>query len=108
MLVGDNLRFLLDTGVTGVFLFRSEGLALEVNARVIQRVSTNAGDRISKSGWLEHLDVGDVSLPRVPVTLMPETGLESKADGLLPGTLFDAIYFDHENDFVVLNPEDAD
>jgi len=38
------------------------------------------------------------------VTLMPETGLESKADGLLPGTLFDAIYFDHEDDFVVLNP----
>ena len=67
-------------------------------------MSTNAGHRIGKSGWLERLDIGDVSLDRVPVTLVPETGLESKADGLLPGTLFDAIYFDHENDFVVLNP----
>ncbi len=108
LLSAGNLRFLLDTGATGVFLFRSEGLDLEVNARVIKRVSTNAGHRIAKSGWLERVDIGDVSLARVPVTLVPETGLESKADGLLPGTLFDAIYFDHENDFVVFNPEDGD
>ena len=108
LLVADNLRLLLDTGATGVFLFRSEGLDLEVNARAIKRVSTNAGHRIAKSGWLERVDIGDVSLHRVPVTLVPETGLESKADGLLPGTLFDAIYFDHENDFVVFNSEDDD
>jgi len=108
LLTADHLRFLLDTGATGVFVFRPEGLDIEVNARAITRVSTNAGRRISKSGWLERLDIGDVSLDRVPVTLMPESGLETKADGLLPGTLFDAIYFDHENDFVVLNPEGGD
>lgn len=106
VLAADNLRLLLDTGATGVFLFRSEGLDVEVNARAIKQVRTNAGRRISKSGWLERLDIGDLTLGRVPVTLMPKTQLESKADGLLPGTLFDAIYFDHENNFVILNPED--
>lgn len=104
VLTVDSRRFLLDTGATEVFLFRAEGLDLQVNARAVKRVSTNAGHRISKSGWLERLDIGEVSLHRVPVTLMPGTGLESKADGLLPGTLFHAIYFDHEADFVILNP----
>ena len=42
------------------------------------------------------------------MTLVPQTGLEEKADGLVPGTLFDSIYIDHENEFVVLNPKDGD
>lgn len=103
-----DLRLSLDTGATRVFLFDARGLDIETNARAITRVSTNAGQRITKSGWLARLDIGDVSLSRVPVTLMPRTGLESRVDGLIPGTLFDAIYFDHENDFVVLNPGDSD
>jgi predicted aspartyl protease len=106
VLAAGESRLLLDTGATGVFLFRAEGLDVAVNARAVARVTTNAGRRISKSGWLERLDIGGVSLAHVPVTLMPETGLERHADGLLPGTLFDAIYFDHENGFVVLNPEE--
>lgn len=75
-----------------------------MNARAINRVSTNAGSRLSRSGRLERLEIGDVALDRVLVTLLSESGLETKADGLLPGTLFDAIYFDHDNDFVIFNP----
>ena len=40
----------------------------------------------------------------MPVTFVAQTGLEARADGLLPGTLFEAIYFDHGNNVVVLNP----
>ena len=57
---------------------------------------------------LRRLVIADESFDRVPVTVVPQTGLEEKADGLIPGTLFDSIYFDHESGFVVLNPNDGD
>jgi predicted aspartyl protease len=103
-----HLRLLLDTGATGVFLFHADGLDIEMNARAIRRVSTNNGRRVAKSGLLRRLVIGDESFDRVPVTIVPQTGLEERADGLIPGTLFDSIYFDHENRFVVLNPNDGD
>lgn len=103
VLTMENRRFLLDTGASGVFVFRAEGLDVEINARTVTRVTTNAGRRVSRSGWLNSLAIGDVSLNHVPVTLVPATGLEPKTDGLLPGTLFQSIYFDHEDDFVVFN-----
>ena len=99
-----DLRLLLDTGATSVFLFRAEGLDIEMNARAIARVSTNNGRRVSRSGWLRRLAIGDASFARVPVTLVPQTGLANKADGLIPGTLFDSIYIDHGNGFAVFNP----
>lgn len=104
VLATDSLRLMLDTGATGVFLFNADGLDIELKARAVRTVSTNNGRRITRSGVLRHLDIGGETFDRVPVTLVPQTGLEEKADGLIPGTLFDAIYFDHENGFVVFNP----
>ena len=103
LIVGD-VRLLLDTGATGVVLFDFDGLDIEVNPRTVRRVSTNDGHRIARSGWIRRLDIGDESFRRVPVTLVPQTGLDDRADGLLPGTLFESIYFDHAREFVVLNP----
>ena len=111
VLATDGLRLLLDTGATSVFLFNAEGLDIEMNPRAIRRVTTNNGNngpRVARSGWLRRLVIGDESFERIPVTLVPQTGLEEKADGLVPGTLFDSIYIDHENEFVVLNPKDGD
>lgn len=108
VLATDRLRLLLDTGATGVFLFHTDGLDIEMKARAIRRVSTNSGRRVARSGLLRRLVIGDESFDRVPVTIVPQTGLEEEADGLIPGTLFDSIYFDHENAFVVLNPNDGD
>jgi len=104
VLAMDRLRLQLDTGATGVFLFRAEGLDIETNARAIARVSTSNGVGVGKPGWLRRLVIGDASFHRVPVTLMPQTGLAERVDGLIPGTLFDSIYFDYEGGFVVLNP----
>lgn len=105
VLTTDAGRFLLDTGASGVFLFQTQGMDVEIDARAVTGVTTNAGRRVSRSGWLNSLDIGDVSLKHVPVTLVPETGLEPRADGLLPGALFQSIYFDHEENFVVFNAE---
>lgn len=104
VLATDRLRLQLDTGATGVFLFRWEGLDIETNVRAIGRVSTSNGRRVAKSGWLRRLAIGDESFDRVLVTLVPQTGLAERVDGLIPGALFDSIYFDHEGGFVVLNP----
>ncbi len=101
----DRLRLLLDTGATGVFLFDADGLDVEIQARAASRVSTSTGLRVTRSGILRRLDIGDESFERVPVTLVPQSGLEERADGLVPGTLFDSIHFDHENGFIVLNPK---
>jgi predicted aspartyl protease len=105
VLATGHVRWLLDTGATGVFLFRTDGADVAVSSRAVTRVSTNTGHRLTRTGWLERLEIGDVTLNRLPVTLMRQSGLERRADGLLPGTLFASIYFDHENDFVILNPE---
>jgi predicted aspartyl protease len=105
MLTVDGNRLLLDTGATGVILFDADDLDIEVSLRSVRRVSTNDGRRIASSGWITRLDIGDESFRRLPVTLFPQTGLEDRADGLLPGALFRAIYFDHEQKFVVFNPE---
>ena len=75
LIVGD-VRLLLDTGATGVVLFDFDGLDIEVHPRTVRRVSTNDGHRIARSGWIRRLDIGDESFRRVPVTLVPQTGLD--------------------------------
>jgi len=104
VLTVDGLRLLLDTGASGLFLFDREGLDIEPDRRGVRRLTTSTGRRIAESGWIASLDIGGESFRRVPVTLVTQTGLEARADGLLPGTLFDAIYFDHGTNVVVLNP----
>ena len=102
-----HLRLLLDTGATGVFLFRADGLDIEMDARSIRSVSTLSGRRVAKSGLLRRLVIGDQTFHGVPITLVPQSELEEKADGLVPGALFDSIYVDHEAGFVVLNPREG-
>ena len=100
----DGVRWLLDTGATGVVLFSDVDLDVETSSRTIRRVATNDGARVARSGWIRRLKIGGESFPRVPVTLARQTGFEDHADGLLPGTLFASIYVDHEQNIVVLNP----
>ena len=101
----ERMRLILDTGANGVFLFDADGLDVEIQARAVSRVSTSTGLRVTRSGFLRRLDIGDESFERVPVTLVPQSGLEERAGGLVPGTLFDSIHFDHANGFIVLNPK---
>jgi hypothetical protein len=95
---------MLDTGATGVFLFETKGLDVQIQARAARRVSTSSGVRIARAGILRRLVIGHESFEEVPVTLVQKSGLQDRVDGLVPGTLFDSIYFDHENGFVILNP----
>ena len=107
ILSAGHLRLLLDTGATGIFLFHADGLDIEMDARSIRSVSTLSGRRVAKSGLLRRLVIGDETLHRVPITLVPQSELEERADGLVPGTLFDSFYVDHEAGFVVLNPREG-
>lgn len=100
----DSLRLLLDTGATGVVLFRFHGRAIEPNPRGPHALATNEERRMVRSGWIRRLDVGGRTFDHLSVTLVPQSGLEAIADGLLPGSLFKSIYFDHAGRQVVLNP----
>lgn len=104
VLEAGGVRWLLDTGATGVFLFDSKVLDVQMNPRAVRGVSTNSGRKIARSGWIRELDIGDNSFHRLPATIAQQTGLEGRADGLLPGTLFASIYFDHAQNVVVFNP----
>lgn len=103
-----HLRLMLDTGATGVFLFHAGGLDIEMNPRSIGSVSTLSGRHVTRSGLLRRLVIGDETFRGVPITLVPQSELEERADGLVPGTLFDSIYVDHEAGFVVLNPREGE
>lgn len=101
--VGD-VRWLLDTGATGVVLFDPEALDVQIDPLNARSLSTNDGRAIARGGVIRELELGDASFHRLPATLAPRTGLERGADGLLPGTLFASVYFDHEQNVIVVNP----
>jgi hypothetical protein len=87
-----------------VVLFDWAGLDLHMSPTALRRVSTIDGHRISRTVWIRRLDIGEESFEHLPASLAPHTGLEGRANGLLPGTLFASIYVDHEQKVLVLNP----
>ena len=100
-----NLKFVLDSGASGLILFASGCRKLEkriVPDEQLMQVSTNAGKNLTQTGWLDKLQVGDKSLPRLPVALLGE--VERAEDGLLPMRLFRSVYFNNQEGYVILNP----
>jgi len=70
ILTSDRLRLMLDTGATGVFLFETQGLDVQIQARATRRVSTSAGVRVARSGILRRLVIGHEAFEALPVTLV--------------------------------------
>ena len=100
-----NLKFVLDSGAADLILFASGCRKLEkriVPDEQLMQVSTNAGKNLTQTGWLDKLQVGDKSLPRLPVALLGE--VERAEDGLLPMRLFRSVYFNNQEGYVILNP----
>ncbi|MBA4182739.1 MAG: aspartyl protease family protein [Acidobacteria bacterium] len=100
-----NLKFVLDSGVSGLILFASgcQKLAKQIEpSEQMMQVSTNAGKSLAQTGWLDKLQVGDKSLSRLPVVLLGE--LERTEDGLLPMRLFRSVYFNNQEGYMILNP----
>jgi len=99
------LRLVLDTGAAGLILFASGCRKLEKEierSEQLMQVSTSAGSGWTQTGWLDKLQFGSKSLRRVQVAMLNETGRIE--DGLLPLRLFNSVYFNNRERFVILNP----
>jgi hypothetical protein len=101
------LRFVIDSGGTHVILFdRASSLveALRPNAAATMTMTSHAGSRPVMTATVDRLELSEETALRDVVTALvpadPEQGRIE--DGLLPASLFRAIYFDNRAGEVVL------
>jgi len=100
-----NLTFVFDSGAAGLILFASgcQKLAGQIEpSEQITQVSTNAGESLTQTGWLDKLQFGGKRIRRVPVALLNK--VEPTEDGLLPMRLFRSVYFNNQEGYMILNP----
>lgn len=100
----------LDTAAARLMLFESPTrrtkLDIRRNARQPAAVSSSMGRHFMRTGWVGRLTVGDETFRDVPVVLVTRAeGVDGRSeDGLLPARLFESLYFNHRDNFLVLNP----
>lgn len=100
-----NLKFVFDSGAPDLILFAAGCRKLEKQiqrSEQLMRVSTNAGKSLTRTGWLDKLQLGEKSFRRLPIVLLGE--VERTEDGLLPPRLFRSVYFNNREGYVILNP----
>ncbi len=104
----------LDSAASAVTLFERTSvhdapLRLEGRTKPVW-VHSVEGSQKAVKGVAHELTVGGHVLRRVPVTVMdmPEGWQDHGQHGLLPTSAFDAIYFDHGGQAVLLNPQRLD
>ena len=100
-----NLIFIFDSGASGLILFASgcRKLAGQIEpSEQLMQVSTNAGESLTQTGWLDKLHFGGKGTRRVSVALLNK--VERTEDGLLPMRLFRSVYFNNQEGYMILNP----
>jgi predicted aspartyl protease len=106
------LRLALDSAATAFILFgqQSENLAFAPASPNAMRAVTNAGSRPARIARLRSLYIGTETFKDLAVALIDEpAGVDERAeDGLLPTSLFRAVYFNHSEGYVIFNPRRAD
>jgi len=98
------LRLLLDSAASNLILFGSkQELALECVGDSSLAMATNTGRLRTETGVLRQLRLANETLDHLPVAFLT-TSMRQSADGLLPSSLFRAIFFNNQERYVVLNP----
>jgi aspartyl protease len=101
-------RFVLDSGISHLVLFdrQAQGPGVDVEQDGGVASSKWHTGLPARTGRLRHLAVGGHTFHDLPLVLVPETSsTEARVeDGLLPTSLFRAVYFDNRERFVLLNP----
>lgn len=105
------LRLVLDAAATGLVIFDDarRDLAQILSAQTPALMLTEAGGVRARLARLPGLRVGGSRLRDVPVALLPDPapGDRRAEDGLLPTSLFRAVYFNHAEGYVIFNPKPA-
>jgi len=99
-------RLVLDSASTDLILFghhtQSNAVEMSDRGQIWLTATTSAGSQTVQQGRLRALRIGETAFADLPVTMMPFDGREE--DGLLPISLFRAVYVNHKERYVVLNP----
>jgi len=105
------LRLVLDAAATSLIIFDDarRGLSDALAARGAAPLLTEAGAAEARLARLPALRVGGSRLRDVPVALLPDPARRDARteDGLLPTSLFRAVYFNHAGGYVIFNPKPA-
>jgi predicted aspartyl protease len=99
-----NLRLLLDSGASSVVLIRSGSQALDVPAFESVQEATTSGNVNLRTGHVRTLSIGSERLHDISVALSAAEPAEPIGDGLLPTGLFQTLYVNNRDGFVVFNP----
>ena len=98
------LRLLLDSGASLLVLIRKGSQALDVPAFGSVQETTSSGNISLRKGRVQRLTVGSQEFHNIDAVLSVIEPTEQIGDGLLPTTLFETMYVNNRDGFVVLNP----
>jgi hypothetical protein len=97
------LRLALDSGATSVMLMGDAPKRLQIPIRENRSELTLGGTVSIHAGVLHRLSVGSEEFRDIRAVLFPES-VEAFGDGLLPTTLFQSLYINNRESFVLFNP----
>ena len=101
-------RLVLDSGSTNLILFSplklSRDFELALQESNLLEATTNMGHRTVQRDLIPKLQIGDAIFSDLSVAMVPPHTSEQAADGLLPMSLFRAIYVNHQKHYVIFNP----
>ncbi len=96
------LQFVPDSGASGLLVFESAALAAGQGDTAIQ-VGSLAGAAVARSTRVTRLRVGNITLRQQPAALLAsQSGGPSRGDGLLPLHLFDRVYFNNAEAYMMV------
>jgi predicted aspartyl protease len=99
-----NLRFLLDSGANSVVLLPEASQALKLAIQENRGDTTSSGHVELKVGRVRALKVGSQQFHDITVAVAAAEPAERIGDGLLPTALFQSLYVNNREGFVVFNP----
>jgi predicted aspartyl protease len=97
------LRLLLDSGANALVLMGKAALAVDCPNLKTKMEMSSAGVAPMHTGWVD-LTIAAHVFRDVPVSLIGNALPQSIGDGLLPMALFDRVYVNHAQGYVMLNP----
>jgi len=101
-------RLVPDTGSDTLILFARGELALDwaPDTAATRFARTDAGSRVVQQRRVRSLQLGPVTFNDLPVAVLAagQADSELNEDGLLPMSLFERVYFNHRQGYLLLNP----